>query len=302
MRSRAPPAATTPRPRCSTKSRRGCWSRSTTSRDREPQTRARPGLRPRPRRRGDAPALAARARARARPRAADAAAANGVGEAVPMVVAQTGRPHVRRRARAAARRQQRRRAVLQPVPAMGRGPAGGRSPGSGACSGRAGCCCCRVSVPTRCTNCATRSPQADAAPHVSPFAIDRAGRRRADARGLPQSGARSRAMTTHYADLPALMRELRAIGATNALRSRRSTLTGKSRFARAARRLRSRASRRRRPAASELGNHHRDGLGAGSGRADPRSRRRDRAVPRRPHPDPPALTGSASGGKRVRRP
>ena len=50
------------------------------------------------------------------------------------------------------------------------------------------------------------------------------------------------AMATRYADLPALMRELRAIGATNALRSRRSTLTGKSRFARAARRLRSRAS------------------------------------------------------------
>ena len=40
--------------------------------------------------------------------------------------------------------------------------------------------------------------------------------------------------TTHYPDLPALMRELRAIGATNALASRRHTLTGRARFAAAA--------------------------------------------------------------------
>ena len=76
--------------------------------------------------------------------------------------------------------------------------------------------------------------QADAAPHVSPFAsIAQVG----DA--LMHAGFRNPvldrdAMATRYADLPALMRELRAIGATNALRSRRSTLTGKSRFARAA--------------------------------------------------------------------
>jgi malonyl-CoA O-methyltransferase len=76
--------------------------------------------------------------------------------------------------------------------------------------------------------------QADAAPHVSPFAsIAQVG----DA--LMHAGFRNPvldrdAMATHYADLSALMRELRAIGATNALSSRRSTLTGKSRFARAA--------------------------------------------------------------------
>jgi malonyl-CoA O-methyltransferase len=76
--------------------------------------------------------------------------------------------------------------------------------------------------------------QADAAPHVSPFAsIAQVG----DA--LMHAGFRNPvldrdAMTTRYPDLPALMRELRAIGATNALRSRRSTLTGRSRFARAA--------------------------------------------------------------------
>ena len=76
--------------------------------------------------------------------------------------------------------------------------------------------------------------QADAAPHVSLFAsIAQVG----DA--LMHAGFRNPvldrdAMATHYTDLPALMRELRAIGATNALRSRRSTLTGKSRFSRAA--------------------------------------------------------------------
>jgi malonyl-CoA O-methyltransferase len=76
--------------------------------------------------------------------------------------------------------------------------------------------------------------QADAAPHVSPFAsIAQVG----DA--LMHAGFRNPvldrdAMATRYADLPALMRELRAIGATNALRSRRTTLTGRSRFARAA--------------------------------------------------------------------
>jgi malonyl-CoA O-methyltransferase len=76
--------------------------------------------------------------------------------------------------------------------------------------------------------------QADALEHVSPFAtIAQFG----DA--LMQSGFRDPvldrdATTTRYADLPALMRELRDIGATNALRSRRTTLTGKSRFARAA--------------------------------------------------------------------
>ncbi len=37
-----------------------------------------------------------------------------------------------------------------------------------------------------------------------------------------------------YADLPALMRDLRAMGATNALSARRHTLTGKQRFAAAA--------------------------------------------------------------------
>lgn len=75
---------------------------------------------------------------------------------------------------------------------------------------------------------------ADAVPHVSPFAsIAQFG----DA--LIGSGFRNPVLdrdelVTRYDDLPTLMRELRAIGATNALHARRHTLTGKARFAAAA--------------------------------------------------------------------
>ena len=75
---------------------------------------------------------------------------------------------------------------------------------------------------------------ADAAPHVSPFAsIAQLGDT------LMHAGFRNPVVdrdvyTTHYPDLPALMRELRAIGATNALHSRRHTLTGRARFTAAA--------------------------------------------------------------------
>ena len=75
---------------------------------------------------------------------------------------------------------------------------------------------------------------ADAAPHVSPFA-DIAGFGDALVRaGFHQPVLDREVETTHYPDLPALMRELRAIGATNALASRRHTLTGRARFAAAA--------------------------------------------------------------------
>ena len=75
---------------------------------------------------------------------------------------------------------------------------------------------------------------ADAAPHVSPFA-DIAGFGDALVRaGFRQPVLDREEEATHYPDLPALMRELRAIGATNALASRRHTLTGRSRFATAA--------------------------------------------------------------------
>lgn len=76
--------------------------------------------------------------------------------------------------------------------------------------------------------------QADAIPHVSPFAsIAQFG----DA--LIASGFRNPVLdrddlVTRYEDLPALTRELRAIGATNALHARRHTLTGKTRFTNAA--------------------------------------------------------------------
>lgn len=75
---------------------------------------------------------------------------------------------------------------------------------------------------------------ADAVPHVSPFAsIAQFG----DA--LVHAGFRNPVLDrddylTRYRDLAALMRELRATGATNALRSRRHSLTGKARFAAAA--------------------------------------------------------------------
>jgi malonyl-CoA O-methyltransferase len=73
--------------------------------------------------------------------------------------------------------------------------------------------------------------QADSVPHVSRFpAIAQFG----DA--LMLSGFRDPVLdrdrfTLTYPDLPALMRELRAMGATNALQSRRRTLTGRARFA-----------------------------------------------------------------------
>lgn len=72
---------------------------------------------------------------------------------------------------------------------------------------------------------------ADDAPHVSPFAsIAQFG----DA--LMAAGFRDPVLdrdlfVLDYPDLPALMRELRAMGATNALRTRRHTLTGRARFA-----------------------------------------------------------------------
>lgn len=77
--------------------------------------------------------------------------------------------------------------------------------------------------------------QADDAPHVSPFAdIARVG----DA--LVHAGFRDPVLDRDlfrqsHPDLPSLMRELRAIGATNALSARRRTLTGRARFAAAAR-------------------------------------------------------------------
>lgn len=76
--------------------------------------------------------------------------------------------------------------------------------------------------------------QADDAPHVSPFLdIAAVGDALVDA-GFFQPVVERDLETTWYADLPALMRELRALGATNALRARRHALTGRRRFAVAA--------------------------------------------------------------------
>lgn len=76
--------------------------------------------------------------------------------------------------------------------------------------------------------------RADAAPHVSPF-VDTAGIGDALVNaGFFQPVVDRDEETTRYPDMAALMRELRALGATNALASRRPTLTGRGRFAAAA--------------------------------------------------------------------
>ena len=76
--------------------------------------------------------------------------------------------------------------------------------------------------------------QADAAPHVSPF-VDTAGVGDALVNaGFFQPVVDRDEETSVYPDMAALMRELRALGATNALASRRPTLTGRGRFAAAA--------------------------------------------------------------------
>lgn len=73
--------------------------------------------------------------------------------------------------------------------------------------------------------------QADAVPHISPFpSMPQCG----DALVLAhfQNPVLDRDLfTLTYDDLSALMRSLRAIGATNALQERRTTLTGRGRFA-----------------------------------------------------------------------
>ncbi|MGV8943710.1 malonyl-ACP O-methyltransferase BioC [Thermomonas sp.] len=75
---------------------------------------------------------------------------------------------------------------------------------------------------------------ADDRPHVSPFG-DIAGFGDALVRASFHQPVIERDVDmTHYPDLPSLMRELRAIGATNALHSRRQTLTGRARFSAAA--------------------------------------------------------------------
>ena len=75
---------------------------------------------------------------------------------------------------------------------------------------------------------------ADALPHVSPFAAIAQWGDALMAAGFRDPVLDRDTTLSHYPDLPTLMRELRALGATNALRARRHSLTGKSRLARAA--------------------------------------------------------------------
>lgn len=76
--------------------------------------------------------------------------------------------------------------------------------------------------------------RADAAPHVSPFATIAQFGDALVAAGFRDPVLDRDLFTLTYPDLPALMHELRAIGATNALATRRRSLTGRARFAAAA--------------------------------------------------------------------
>jgi len=76
--------------------------------------------------------------------------------------------------------------------------------------------------------------QADHAPHVSPFATIAQFGDALMAAGFRDPVLDRDLFTLTYPDLPALMRELRAMGATNALATRRRTLTGRGRFSAAA--------------------------------------------------------------------
>src|SRR5690606_15431607 len=147
-------------------------------------------------------------------------------------------PGLRRRPRAALARRQRRRAALQPLPATGGGPAAGvrgappRVPGRGA--ERGGCVWASTVGPSALGELREAFAEADDAPHVSLFpAIAQFG----DA--LIAAGFKDPVLDRDefgigHPDLGHLMRELRTIGATNAMATRRRSLTGRARFARAA--------------------------------------------------------------------
>lgn len=77
--------------------------------------------------------------------------------------------------------------------------------------------------------------RADDVPHVSPFADIAAVGDALVRAGFQQPVLERETEATAYPDLAALMRELRALGATNALAARRHTLTGRARFAAAER-------------------------------------------------------------------
>lgn len=74
--------------------------------------------------------------------------------------------------------------------------------------------------------------QADDAPHVSPFATIAQVGDALMAAGFRDPVTDRDVIVRSYSNVPALMHELRALGATNALAARRRSLTGRGRFAR----------------------------------------------------------------------
>ena len=183
--------------------------------------------------RGDAATLAESAGAGAGPGAADAASKRGtLASAAPPRA--TG---VRGRARVAVGRKQRRRAVLQPVPAMGRRPAGGlrrlpaRAPARRLAAG----------VHVRARHAAGtargvrrgRAFRCERSPPCQSVRRDRPVRRRADG-GRFRDPVLDRDITSRAIRTWPRSCANCAHRRTNALQARRHTLTGKARFARAA--------------------------------------------------------------------
>jgi malonyl-CoA O-methyltransferase len=76
--------------------------------------------------------------------------------------------------------------------------------------------------------------EADSAPHVSPFVTIAQFGDALIAAGFKNPVLDRDEFVMGHDDLPALMRELRTLGATNAMADRRRSLTGRARFARAA--------------------------------------------------------------------
>src|SRR5690606_40275077 len=264
-------------------------------------SRARPRLRHRPCQRAPAAALAEGGDRLARPRPADAAAGArgveaGLALAVQPVRARAG-AGLRGRAPAAAGRRQHRRDLLQPVPAVGGRPRRGaqRLPPRAQAAGPAAVLHLR---PGNAVGAARRVRAGRSFARLrtgctaarQPVRGHRRHRRCAGQRRLLPAGGGSRrgghAVSRHAGADAGIARAGRDQCAGLASRH----VDRARAFFRRCRRVRG-ASRRSGPA-GDLGNHQRDGLGAGSRHPDPRARRRRGRGAGVAHPDPPAFVSA----------
>jgi malonyl-CoA O-methyltransferase len=97
--------------------------------------------------------------------------------------------------------------------------------GFGACSSPMACCWCRPSAPTRCYELRGAFRKADNVPHVSAFASIAQFGDALIAAGFKNPVLDRDEFVFGHADLGELMRELRTLGATNAMIDRRRSLT-----------------------------------------------------------------------------